>query len=227
MTVGIPDATRSGLRGKEGTMLDRRLLIALLLAAVCGVSFLALADEAHEQEVFAADYAVQHTVQAWRQPMLERPVRMVSDLGSGRTLVPLCVAVVVLLWWRGYRGALLVPLLASGSVVIEGCAKWLVGRHRPHGDAYGFPSGHVLGIVIVFGLLLYIVWHVTGRGRLRWVASGTSAVIVVAVAFSRIYLNAHWLSDVVGAGVAGLTFVCGAIAALGDRLTVRTSAGSA
>ncbi len=200
--------------------------IALVLAAVFALSFLALAEEAHEQEVFAADYAVEHAVQAWRQPALEGPMRLVSDVGSAVVLVPLCAAVVALLWRRGHRGALLLPLLAGASVVIEGAAKWLVHRHRPTGVAYGFPSGHVLAVVIFFGLLLYVVWQVIGHRGWRWLASAACGAAVLAVAFSRLYLDAHWLTDVLGAAAAGLTFVCAAVALVGDRLTARTTAGA-
>src|SRR5258708_28873305 len=62
--------------------------VASMLAVVLTLIFFGLADEAHERELFDIDHAVHDSVQGWRQPTLEAPMRALSDMGSGKVLIP-------------------------------------------------------------------------------------------------------------------------------------------
>ena len=71
-------------------------------------------------------------------------------------------------------------------------------------SGYGFPSAHTFGSVVFFGGLIYLLWT-SGLGRAsRWTGTIALVLLIVGIAFSRLYLRSHWLSDVVG-GVAGGT----------------------
>ena len=59
--------------------------------------------------------------------------------------------------------------------------------------------------------LAYVVGAATTRSLGRRLAVGTSATIVCTVAYSRLYLDAHWLSDVLGGLSVGLAYVLAAI----------------
>ncbi len=100
------------------------------------------------------------------------------------------------------------------SLVLNSIIKVLVQRPRPYSvdsnidrvreatsGGYAFPSGHTQGAASVFGSMA--VWF-----RKRWITI-TSTIIIVLVALSRMYLGAHYLSDViVGAGLGiGLSFL--------------------
>ena len=179
--------------------LRRRRL--LLFAALCAIAFLALAIEAAEPEVFGIDYTVRTLVQAERSPALERPMRWISDLGSGAVLIPLNLALLGFFLLRGHGWALWVPILTAGSVLVEGLGRWIVHRPRPKGTHHGFPSGHVTGAVVFFGAVIFLLWTADLPRHWRWFGSGL-AVVVLGIAYSRIYLNAHWFSDVLG-GLSG------------------------
>ena len=68
-----------------------------MLAVVLTLIFFGLADEAHERELFDIDHAAHDPVQGWRQPTLEAPVRVLSDMGSGKVLIPLNLGLAALL----------------------------------------------------------------------------------------------------------------------------------
>jgi phosphatidylglycerophosphatase B len=195
-----------------------------MLAVVLTLIFFGLADEAHERELFDIDHAVHDSVKGWRQPMLEAPMRALSDMGSGKVLIPLNLGLAALLWLRGYGKALVVPASGAASVVVEGLAKWLVNRPRPKNVGYGFPSGHVLGAVVFFGLLIYIAWRVKLHPGWSCLVTVGGVLLVVGVAFSRIYLNAHWLTDVVAAAVAGVALLIAILLYPGARLCERAPA---
>jgi undecaprenyl-diphosphatase len=179
----------------------------LLLATLCAIVFLALAIEAAEPEVFGIDYTVHTLVQAERTPALEHPIRWISGLGSGTVLIPLNLALLGFFLLRGHGWALWVPILSAGSVLVEGLGKWLVHRPRPKGTHYGFPSGHVTGSVVFFGALIYLLWTADLPRRWRWIGSSLAVVAILGIAYSRIYLNAHWFSDILGGFTGGAAYL--------------------
>ena len=100
----------------------------------------------------------------------------------------------------------------AGTGALQYLTKWMADRPRPNDTPWGFPSGHVLSLTVFFGVIAYLV--ATGRARATAGACATWAgggAIVLAVAFSRIYLDMHWLSDVVGGFSAGAAYLLLAI----------------
>lgn len=198
----------------------RRRWVLVLLAMLFAVAFVALADVAEDQQLLVADPAARALVQSERGPALEPLMRQVTRLGSGRLLVPLNGAALLLLWRRARRLALFVPSATAGAVLFEGLAKWLIGRPRPNLSHYGFPSGHTLAAVVFFGALAYVVWTLVPRRAWLWTSGTGAALVVLGVGFSRLYLDAHWLSDVLGGLTGGMAYLLLGIAAfetLGSR----------
>lgn len=100
-----------------------------------------------------------------------------------------------------------------------------VGRPRPptdgilsDGPGASLPSGHSVQIVVAVGLLyLAYAHHLTKRPRTACVAGGLGLVAVVA--WSRLYLGVHWLTDVAAGIIVGVTLV--AVAAMLEPWTER------
>ena len=51
--------------------------------------------------------------------------------------------------------------------------------------------------IVFFGLVVYLLWQARGGDAVAWLAAAVGVVAICAIGVSRIYLNAHWLSDVV------------------------------
>ena len=178
-----------------------------LLAVLSALSFLALAALARAQHIFSLDYTVQALVQGARHPLLESPMRALTLLGSGWVLAALSA-----LGWLGLRRlghplARFVPAIVTGAVLLDVLTKWLVSRPRPRGGEYGFPSGHALGVAVFFGAIVYVLWTSDVSRALRWLGTLLACLLVLGVAASRIYLKVHWLSDVIGGLVGGVTYL--------------------
>jgi undecaprenyl-diphosphatase len=128
-------------------------------------------------------------------------------------LVAACVAIWV---WvgKGLKGralwALVTMLVGWG---IGGLAKIVVQRARPivddsvpHAEGYSFPSGHALNITVAASVMVFLLWpllSITGRRLL--IAS--VAVAVVAVGLDRVFIGAHFPSDVVAGFILGVGIV--------------------
>lgn len=141
--------------------------------------------------------------------------RAVTTLGSQeRGMVVLAgVAAALYRWCRPFAAALFVAALAA--VVTDVTVKVVVDRARPLGPDVGtalgsFPSGHTLFAVVVWGLLPPAAWIVTGRRLVFWATVAVATVAVLLVAYSRLYLGAHWPSDVVASGLMGATLLLAA-----------------
>jgi membrane-associated phospholipid phosphatase len=185
----------------------------LLTGAVVSLfGYLALAALAAQQQIFALDYGTRTWVAILRHEVLNLPMQIVTILGDNLGLVPLIAIAFVVLWRVSRRWAIALPALMLGTGGLQWLAKWSANRPRPDATPWGFPSGHVLSLVVFFGLMIYLV-ATASRRRRRWrvLASLVCLVAVAAVAFSRLYLDRHWLSDVGGGFSIGLAYLLLAI----------------
>jgi membrane-associated phospholipid phosphatase len=114
-------------------------------------------------------------------------------------------------WW--YASLAVILTIPAGTLLGEGI-KVLVHRERPFHESpfldltgYSFPSGHTISATLLYGLLA--VFAILLFKSLRWrVTAAISALLMVfLVGLSRIALGAHYLTDVLGAIVAGIVWL--------------------
>jgi undecaprenyl-diphosphatase len=144
-----------------------------------------------------------------------RIARYVTDLGSTLVLTGAVVVVVLYLavWHRQRRQAIFLVVTAVLGAIIASTVKFVVGRSRPHFDhpvahALGksFPSGHTTNSTVIYGALLVLLLPALSRtGRL--IATVGTALLVGAIAASRVLLGVHYVSDVVGGVLLGLAWL--------------------
>jgi membrane-associated phospholipid phosphatase len=173
--------------------------------------FLALALVSAGQQLFDVDYRVRALVQLARLPWLDIVMLAVSSLGENRGLIPLIALGSAILWRPSRRWAVALPILIAGTGALQLIAKWAVDRPRPNLAAWGFPSGHVLSLVVYFGLMTYLLATSSAARSRRRLGYAGCVAIVLAVAFSRLYLEAHWVSDVAGGLTLGLAYLLSTI----------------
>lgn len=193
-------------------VLGGRARLLLFGAGVSLVGYFALAVFATQQQFFALDYSTRAWVQIVRLERFDLPMELVSLLGDDIGLISMIAIGSLALWRVSRRWAIALPVLMAGSGALQWLAKWATDRPRPDLAPWGFPSGHVLSLVVFFGLMIYLILTAS-KGRRRWrvPASLVCAVPVVVVAFSRLYLNKHWLSDLVGGLTAATAYLLLAI----------------
>ena len=69
--------------------------------------------------------------------------------------------------------------------------------------ANSFPSGHVVRAIVVYGLLAFVVRRLAPWTLARTLAIPVATLIILLVAFDRLYLDVHWESDVIGGLLLG------------------------
>ena len=188
------------------------ILIALLIGTIVGFAAL-LQDVAARQSVVQFDRGFSLLVQSMRTSWTDSIMVAVTMLGDWLVASAVAVAVcAILLAYRRYRLAVGLLLALAGTMLFVQSLKLIVHVARPTriftgADAFSFPSGHATMTATLYGVLALIALRGAGP-RAGKIAFAAFTGLIALVAFSRIYLAAHWPSDV----VAGLLFGAGVTA---------------
>jgi undecaprenyl-diphosphatase len=138
---------------------------------------------------------------------------LVSSFASTTAVLYSCIlASAYLLWKRWWYALLAMALVVPGGALLNLMLKMAFARARPSwGDVdllgYSFPSGHTMTATLVYGLLGVLVAMAVKSWWWRATAVAVAFMLICAVGFSRIYLGAHYLSDVVAAFAAGVAWL--------------------
>lgn len=181
-----------------------------LMAGTLGLlaAYVVLAASAAQPHLRPWDQGLRAWVQPLRNEPLDVAMEIVSRLGEPAGLIPLILIASAALWRASRRWALLLPVVMAGSGVLQHAGKWAADRPRPNAAPWGFPSGHVLSLAVFFGVMAFLLVTLSDRRGRRLIPVGLACgTPVVLVAASRVYLDAHWLSDVLGGLTLGAAVV--------------------
>jgi undecaprenyl-diphosphatase len=184
-------------------------------AVVVGLATLALigagkvAEDVMAGESTRFDAAVQHWILAHQSAPLVTFFLIVTRVGGIAPMTALAVLGAAYLWARGKRrvgaGVLVAPVVA---ILLFNTVKRIYARARPVGlggivpSSYSFPSGHATASTAICCTLAYVYWR---EGMIRRSTALLLAIVVpLLVGISRVYLNVHWATDVIGGWCAGL-----------------------
>jgi undecaprenyl-diphosphatase len=153
-------------------------------------------------------------IEKYRAASLTKLMWYVTDLGDPYWLAGIAIVLgIVLLRTSAKYWTLTLMLTVPGGLIVNLILKTMFQRPRPQFNpsltGYSFPSGHAMMATLMYG---FMAAYATCRYRSwfwRVVAVVTSCLLVLAVALSRVYIEAHYLSDVlaaIAAGCAWLTF---------------------
>lgn len=126
------------------------------------------------------------------------------------SLFAISLLIAAYLFYKRYKSdALLLGVTILMDVAIIEIVKMLVHFPRPlngivNESGFSFPSGHVTSTIVLFGLITYFIWKHWKSSNAKVLSSLFFVVIVIVVGFDRIYLNVHWLSDVLGSLPLGI-----------------------
>ncbi len=221
--------------------LGRHLLIGLLLslAALAVFTFLAR-NITGPGSVTDFDQTVATDLHqlAHESPRLVRFFTVVTSIGDPATMIVMAFSVaIVLVWWRHLLLAVVWCVAQAGGGLLNEALKYSFVRARPtfadpfvHLTSYSFPSGHSMGSFIGYGLLAYLLLISIQRRWLGITLATLLGILIAAIGFSRLFLGAHWFSDVIGGFCAGVVWLTTCITAIETvrrrRLRMKVAAAS-
>ena len=186
-----------------------------------GITFAILSCLAYQYPYFPVDQRISLWMQAFEGHLFPM-MHFVSFISSR---LPATIIVVSVAIWLGRSGRRIEAILTSSVTVISSLAivpaiKSLVDRPRPTPDLVqvmtlsqgeSFPSGHATFAVVFYGFLFYLLPSLTSNRTAVKTLRILLATLIGLTTASRIYLGAHWFSDVIGGLVLGGLVLLGSI----------------
>ncbi|HMJ07209.1 MAG TPA: phosphatase PAP2 family protein [Chthoniobacterales bacterium] len=198
--------------GAFGLHLTLGLLIML-------VGFWCFAEIAEDLKPGAAiafqDEQVTNWCHAHASPQITRAARIGTTFGSiGFLSVASAICALALLRARAWDRLLALACTMIGGSLLNIALKHFFQRQRPVLEnplvtltSYGFPSGHAMGATLLYGLLALFAVSSFRSGAKRVLAAVFAVVLILMIGLTRIYLGAHYLTDVLGAFAAGAVWL--------------------
>lgn len=181
------------------------------------IAFIALSIIVAQSSILQIDLTISSYVQQYHANWLDNLMLAISFFGElPYSLIAVLLAAVIF-YVAGYRreGYYTASILLSGLVILV--VKNLVDKPRPTAlyvrlvgvnRFQSFPSGHVLSYTLFFGFLILLMF--TLKDIPKWIKNTLiffSLFYLTTIPFSRIYLGAHWFTDVLGGFLLGLTLL--------------------
>lgn len=203
-------------RLSPGDALGLPLTVGLVIMILGCWMFADIAEDIRPNEpLFALDLRVTNWFHAHATPGLTTLARIATTFGSvGFVTAASVVGLLLLLRARAWDRLLAFALTMVGGSGINIILKHLFHRQRPVLEnplvtlsSFGFPSGHTMGATLLYGFLALLAAHSLKTWRQRMSVSSATGLMIAAVGLSRIYLGAHYLTDVLAAIAAAAAWL--------------------
>lgn len=196
---------------KKRRIFHRRHLYVLLINLIALYVFSKMIENFVSQEALInLDKWVNNHISNLWSPWLDNTMFFITTLGGTLTLSALSIILLIFFIYRKkWRYSILLTISMLGGKIIEVATKNIIGRDRPLDNlvevsGYSFPSGHATASAIFFLLLAYYFKNHISNKINKYILIVISLFLILIIGFSRIYLHAHWFTDVLGGFALGI-----------------------
>lgn len=201
---------------EHGSPALARPLSLLFFVVFFGICFLllAVAVKLHWQPLLNLNFAISNFFQSVHNAHVI-PAAIIISTYLGKSTVVLLSSVLLTIYlvirrdWNALAYFIAAIVFASGAAFIF---KDLIAFVRPQVDIapptnFSFPSGHTLMAFVFWGFIAFLVAH-RRQAWIKRLAYSIAACVIILVGLSRLYLNVHWFTDVLGSSLLGATILC-------------------
>lgn len=198
----------------DSSMQNKRRLLINRLMAIIVIVFIVLTIGVIIDPLSKIDREFSAEVQEHANPLLDHVMHNLSWAGYMPNSIYVVAGVALIFLLLRYKREALFTVLSSLSGLVSTLVKLAVNRPRPGAPwvhvlektaQQSFPSGHVIFYTTFFGFIILVMYN---RGDIhkpaRLLVSGLCLLLILLIPLSRVYLGAHWFSDVTGGTLLGL-----------------------
>jgi membrane-associated phospholipid phosphatase len=206
----IPNVSKKTIY-KRSWLFNIYLIIISISAAILTIL-------AKKNPYFATDLSITRTIQSIQIPWFDTIMNLITFLGNVIPSMVLLIVTALIIYQKKRKLESKMLLISTiGIEIISTITKFTVARQRPDPNLIkqvgkflyndSFPSGHVLFFVGFFGFLLFLAYTTLPKNFYRSALLILLLLLLILIGISRIYLGAHWFSDVLGAYLIGFLYV--------------------
>lgn len=202
-------AAQSSVSGRKAVSRGK-MFLAFYLWLLSGL--LLLSYFAQRTDLFPGDMTITAQLQKRRSPWLRRLFYFISEIGFPKWAVPQTLGLAAIFWALRFRLEAIFILFTGSSTLLNAIVKRVIKRPRPTKELVtvvrvinepSFPSGHVMHYTNFYGLMIYLLSTNWRSGRLRNALIAVCTTLILSIGPSRVYLGAHWPSDVLAGYLYG------------------------
>ena len=205
--------TAARLLGREERV-ERSLAAGLITGGVLAVALGWLVRKVIWKAHAGLDRDLTIGIREHHTPARTRAAHVLSALAHQKVIVPgSFLTIGLLLRSRHKVSAALFTSSVLGGFLLSTVLKISFRRARPElwpalatEETYSFPSGHATLATVFYGGLAAVTFHLSPRRLVRGGALAGAGALVCGIGASRVYLGAHWTTDVVGGTLLGLSW---------------------
>ena len=183
--------------------MKKRFLLLINLLLIVSAIFIELYMN---DNLTSFDLKFSEYVWSLRSPFLSSIMKFISFLASLKFIVISLIIIIII------KKDIYFPLNMSISSSINYILKNIFRRMRPKNiivieKGYSFPSGHTMASVSFYGYIIYKVYNSKINSLYKKIIITSLIILILLVGFSRIYLGAHYLSDVLFGYLVSLEYL--------------------
>lgn len=138
----------------------------------------------------------------------------ISAISSTKSYFFIIPIMALFFYFKHYKKEAIFSIFIALGNVLNPIFKNIVGRSRPTNDVIkvlqektnsSFPSGHAMGAIIFYGFLIYLTWKLPFKHKK--LITSVLTIFILLVGISRIYLGAHWPTDVLVGYIIGFIWL--------------------
>lgn len=189
------------------------LALGFIITAICLIIFGTIAEDVLDNEILTFDTTIINWLHSFQN--LDAIMFWITQSGSVESIS--VFSLITMYYLKNYKKGLIdiafFLLTVVGGALLNYVLKLSFHRARPSIndfiDAVGFsfPSGHAMGSMIFYGAVTYFILRSERNKRIKFTFTVLSIVFILMIGISRIYLNAHYPSDVIAGYLAGFSWL--------------------
>lgn len=192
--------------------LKKSQIIKLVLLFISIVIFLAIAEDAYDQEIMTADIVGYNFISTYLINDFVTPIaKVVTNLGGAQILILITIILLIVLKNKKISLSIVLNLIISTGLNL--LLKNIVQRPRPNEfrmiseTGYSFPSGHSMVSMAFYGYLIYLIYKNVENKKIKWTSISILSIIILTIGTSRIYLGVHYTSDVLAGFIIAISYL--------------------
>jgi undecaprenyl-diphosphatase len=185
--------------------MDKKLVLTSITSLVIFISLIIF-----EKFLTNIDISINHLITLIQLPFFIIVSKGIGILFDTYSMIIISLIISIILWLRSSKkdAIFFSTIMLLNGAVIE-LLKIIINKARPINELVNetnqaFPSGHTTTAVVFFGLLTYLIFKRTKSSITRITTVIASITLILLISFSRLYLNVHWFTDILGGLALGL-----------------------